>query len=203
MNSTRSGRLAPALVVAILALGACVAGIAVADPAATTSKVTKKKVKKISGKVANRQITARAPGLTVGNSEKVDGLDAVQISPGTSVDTAGLPDQDLTNTLAVVLTTTITTAGGDSRVLATAAVEVDSAGGNDDNVVCRITIAGSESPTYLTDIPDADVDRQSLALVYGHVVPPGTHAVELLCRDNGGDSEIEQAGLNASAHLTG
>jgi hypothetical protein len=194
------GRLVPALAVGVLAAVACVGGVAAAGPDASTSAITKKKVKKVSKRVANKQITARAPGLTVGNSEKVDGLDAAQISPGSSVDTTGQPDLDLTSDFAVVLTTTITTAAN-SRVLATAAVELNSTGGNDDNGVCRIDIAGDPGLAFITDIPDANVDRQSLAVVHGAAVPAGTHTVQLQCRDNGGDVEVERAGLIVSAHL--
>ena len=65
----------PALVVAILALVAAVAGTAVAgtDLGATTSKLTKKKVKKTAKKVSNNQITKRAPGLSVANAATLDG----------------------------------------------------------------------------------------------------------------------------------
>lgn len=185
-----------------------IAGAAVAGgPEASTSAITKKKVKKIASRqitklapgIANEEIDKRAPGLTVGNSDKLDGLDSTELSPGSSTDTAGSPDLDLTATVQVVLSTTITTPA--SRLLATAAVEVDSSGGNDDNVVCRIRIDGTDGPTYITDIPDADVDRQSLAVVYGQAVGAGTHTVELVCRDIGGDSQVEQAGLNVSGHV--
>ncbi len=60
-------RVSPPLVVAGLALVAALAGTAVAaDPVATTSakKVTKKKVKKIADKIANREIDDRLPWQT-------------------------------------------------------------------------------------------------------------------------------------------
>ena len=200
MRSTRfGGRLAPAMVVAALAAVACVGGVATAGPDATSSAITKKKVKKVSKKVANKEITARAPTLTVGNSEKVDNLDAAQITPATSVDTTGQPDLDLTGDFQTVLTTTLTTAAS-GRVLATAAVELNSTGGNDDNGVCRIDIAGGQSLNFITDIPDSSVDRQSLAVVYGPSLAAGTHTIQLQCRDNGGDVEVERAALIASAH---
>ena len=200
MRSTRfGGRLAPAMAVAALAAVACAGGVATAGPDATTSAITKKKVKKVSKKVANQQITQRAPTLTVGNSEKVDNLDAAQITPATSVDTAGQPDLDLTGDFQTVLTTTLTSAAA-GRVLATAAVELNSTGGNDDNGVCRIDIAGGQSLNFITDIPDSSVDRQSLTVVYGPSLPAGTHTIQLQCRDNGGDVEVERAALIASAH---
>ena len=56
-------RQAPAIVIAILALVAAVAGVAIANPSAFTSggPITKKKVKKISTNVTN----SLAPGLSV------------------------------------------------------------------------------------------------------------------------------------------
>jgi len=56
-------RQAPAIVIAVLALVAAVAGVAIANPSAFTSggPITKKKVKKISTNVVN----SLAPGLSV------------------------------------------------------------------------------------------------------------------------------------------
>jgi len=59
-------RPSPALVVAIVALVAAVAGTAIAQEATTSAKpVTKKKVKKI----ARKQINKLAPGLSVANAD--------------------------------------------------------------------------------------------------------------------------------------
>ena len=61
MRGITRPRLNPALIVAVLALVAALAGTAVAtDPIATDSAVTKKKVKKI----ANKQINKRLPWKT-------------------------------------------------------------------------------------------------------------------------------------------
>jgi hypothetical protein len=57
MRRIANSRPSPAIVVAIVALVAGLAGTAVAGPGAETSAVTKKKVKKI----ANRQINKRLP----------------------------------------------------------------------------------------------------------------------------------------------
>src|ERR687896_603427 len=56
----------PALIVAVVALVAALAGTAVAGPGATTSKITKAKVKK----VANKQINKRLP---IETAELADG----------------------------------------------------------------------------------------------------------------------------------
>jgi hypothetical protein len=68
MTRLRKGRPSPALVVAILALVAALAGTAVAGPGASSSAITKSKVKKI----ANKQITKRAPGLSVAHADTAD-----------------------------------------------------------------------------------------------------------------------------------
>ncbi len=59
----RSGRLSPSLIISILALIVALAGTAVAG-----GVLNKKKVKKISRNVANKQIDTRAPGLTVSHA---------------------------------------------------------------------------------------------------------------------------------------
>ena len=69
-------RPSPAIVVAVMALVAAIAGTAVAGPGATTSKITKKKVTKIADneinklapKIANDEITKRAPDLSVAHA---------------------------------------------------------------------------------------------------------------------------------------
>jgi hypothetical protein len=63
-----SGRPSPAIVVSALALVAALAGTAVAGPGANTS-VSKKAIKKIPRKEANKQITNRAPTLAVASAD--------------------------------------------------------------------------------------------------------------------------------------
>jgi hypothetical protein len=64
MGQIRISRPSPAILVAVLALIAAVAGTAVAGPVATKKAVTKKKVKKI----ADAEINKLAPGLSVANA---------------------------------------------------------------------------------------------------------------------------------------
>jgi hypothetical protein len=200
----RGLRPSPAIVIAVLALVAAVAGTAVAGGPGATTSVSKKKAKQIAKKqvnklapgIANQEITERAPGLNV---DKVDGFDAAQISPASSTDVQSA-NQDLISTDQVVLSTTITTSG--SRLLADAAIRLDSLnGGNDDEVVCFLRIDGTDGPPYRTGIPDVGADQTTIPLVYGQVVGAGTHTVEALCREAAGDSEVEDAGLNVSAHI--
>ena len=69
-------RTSPAIVVAALALVAALAGTALAGGDATTSAISKKKVKKIARKQAVKQINALAPELSVANADTVGGRPA-------------------------------------------------------------------------------------------------------------------------------
>src|SRR5918995_3004569 len=60
MSGIARRRPSPAIIVAVVALVAALAGTAVAGPGAETSKITKAKVKKI----ANKQINKRLPWKT-------------------------------------------------------------------------------------------------------------------------------------------
>jgi hypothetical protein len=64
----------PALVVAIMALCVSLVGTAIAVPIATVSlnKKEKKQIRKISGKISNKRITKRAPGLSVASAQAAD-----------------------------------------------------------------------------------------------------------------------------------
>jgi hypothetical protein len=72
----------PAILVAALALIAAVAGTAVAGPDASTSAITKKKVKKIAAK----QINKLAPDLSVAHAASADRADTA--GTATNADTA-------------------------------------------------------------------------------------------------------------------
>jgi hypothetical protein len=70
MTRRRRARPSPAIIVAVVALVAALAGTAVAaNPTATSSAINKKKVKKI----ATKQINKAAPSLSVDNAAKLGG----------------------------------------------------------------------------------------------------------------------------------
>ena len=77
MRSMSRLRLSPSMVVAILALVAAVAGVAIANPIAGSSKkgLSTKKVKSIATSVANAQIAAQAPGLSVAKAANATNAD--------------------------------------------------------------------------------------------------------------------------------
>ena len=83
MDRLKDARPRPALIVAIVALVAALAGTAVAEQA-TTSKLTTKKVKKI----AKKQVEKLAPGLSVANADNATNADSA-----TNADNATNADQ--------------------------------------------------------------------------------------------------------------
>jgi hypothetical protein len=66
MTETIRKRTSPALIVAVVALVAALAGTAIAGPGASSSAITKSKVKKIANKQAGAQISALLP---IGSAE--------------------------------------------------------------------------------------------------------------------------------------
>jgi hypothetical protein len=77
----------PAILIAVLALVAALAGTAVAGPDASTSAVSKKTVKKI----ATKQINKLAPGLSVASAETANTANtATTATTANTADTAGI-----------------------------------------------------------------------------------------------------------------
>jgi len=83
-------RPSPGVVLGVIALVAALAGTAVAaDPTATTSALSKKKVKKI----ANKQITKRAPDLAVASADNAtNAQNAVNATNATNANNANAVD---------------------------------------------------------------------------------------------------------------
>jgi hypothetical protein len=72
------GRPSPAIIVAVVALVAALAGTAVAGPGATSSKLTKAKVKLVAQKQARKVLKQEAPNLTVGAANALTNLEYVR-----------------------------------------------------------------------------------------------------------------------------
>jgi hypothetical protein len=98
MSRITERRTSPAIVVAVLALIAAVAGTAVAGPGAETSvskkktkQIAKKQVNKLAPGIANDEITERAPGLSVANAVTANRLANVTYvkGPETSIPADG------------------------------------------------------------------------------------------------------------------
>lgn len=65
-------RPSPAIVIAVIALVAAIAGTAVAGPQALTRAISRGKVKKIAAKQANKAIDQRESGLSVEHAQAAD-----------------------------------------------------------------------------------------------------------------------------------
>ena len=168
--------------------------------------MTKKKVKKIAETVANQEITERAPGLRVatavsaGDSDRLDGLDSKELSPGAVTETG--TNVDLTTTAQPMVSTTLTTPA--ATVIATGTVELDADGGGNDKAACAIRIDGVDGRSYSMDIADPPNDENTVTVAGGAAVGAGAHTIELVCEQTGGagnDIHSDEAVVVASAHL--
>jgi hypothetical protein len=90
MDPTQRRRPSSAFVVAVVALVVAAGGVAVAeqDPAQLAKPVTAKKAKKIARKVSDKQIDARAPGLSVATAESANPIAFAHISALGGIDQA-------------------------------------------------------------------------------------------------------------------
>ena len=201
----RPTRPSPAVVVAILALVAAVAGTAVADPLGAISKLTKKKVVRI----AKTQIAHAAPDLSVahadtagradtaGNADTVGGKTTVQLQT-TSAYTEGFANLPMTAAQQEILSTTIESAGG--RVVAQASLEIDGHTDNaDDDLNCRIRIAGVDGLSLTQATPDTVIgmsESATMSLTSSATPAAGTVPVSVRCGNESGNVVVEQAELS-------
>jgi hypothetical protein len=108
MDKIRTSQPSPAIIVALLALVAALAGTAIAAPDTTTSGLTKSKVKRIARQQANKAIDKRASRLSVRHARTAGsatptgpaGGDLTGTYPGpalaeASVDSATVEDRSL------------------------------------------------------------------------------------------------------------
>ena len=188
-------RLSPPVVIAILALVAAVAGTAVAGPGATSSGLTKKKVRSI----ADKEIGKLAPGLSVAsaanaanaaNAETLDNLDSTQLTPAAG--DGRTADLTLTAADQTVLSANITTAASGTLV-ASAALQVQ--GGT--RAECTLRFDGTSSSAFFAT---STTTEESLAAVWAQGVGPGAHTVELRCNSPSG-AVVDEGGLAVTAHL--
>ena len=196
----------PALVIAVVALIAALAGTAVADPGATTSKITKSKVKKIVNKLAPGLSVAHANtadsatnATTAANANQLDGQSSAAFQTASASD-------ERTNTLAMttsnqtVLSTTITVPA-QKTVTAVASIEMVSDGGGNDNNNCNLAIDGTNGvrqSTYVT--PNGLEDSTTLPLTQSLVVGAGTHTVLAECSEGGvSNTSVEERSLSVVA----
>lgn len=82
MKKLRGRRPSPAMVVAVIALSMSLVGTGVAATISVLNKQEKQQVRKISGKVANKRITARAGNLTVASAGSAGNVLAASVPNG-------------------------------------------------------------------------------------------------------------------------
>lgn len=84
MRQILASRPAPAILAAVSVVAVALVGTAIAGPSAAISVLTGSQVKKTAKKQANKQITKRAPGLSVANANALEGKPASAFAGSTS-----------------------------------------------------------------------------------------------------------------------
>ena len=186
-------------VTATLALFVALGGGSFAVAALSGSE--KKVVKKIAKKQANKQITARAPGLSVASAQTAQSADTAQ-NAGSADDSARLggelpsafqtqtafqeaeSETALTTSFSTVISTEITIPSTKS-VVAFASIQGSSDGGDNDALNCALEIAGAEGVNPETDVNDGAINRAVMPLTQARTLPAGTHTVLVKCAETG------------------
>jgi hypothetical protein len=189
---TRIRRLpSPALVISAIALIVAVGGgtfaFAISDNA---------KDKKIARKQANKQITKRAPGLSVNHASTADNASQLGgLAPSEYTTASDYTQSSAATTITGTAKTIgspiqITTQGTTRRVIATAAVHAtNGVVGTGVYLVCHITIDGTSGVNdtdYASPAGGFNVVDASVSPLASAVVGAGTHTVTLLCSAAGG-----------------
>jgi hypothetical protein len=163
-------RQSPAIIVAVLALIAALAGTAVAGPGADTSAFTKAKSKK----VANKQITKRAPTLHVASAD-VAGTAHTDIKNGLAANSpAGTGFFDVVS---------VPLAAGKYIVFGRAVVTGNT--GTTQNNQCRLLVGGSVIDTTSFGVESGFEKRYSIDL-HGIAGPGSSTTAQLQCDNPGG-----------------
>lgn len=195
MKRFKGGRPSPAMIVAGAALVIAMVGTAVAAPIAIKAALSGSEKKQVK-KIAKNQVNKLAGGLSVANSDKLDNLDSKQLTPSAGINRTD--NVGLTDSYAAIDTVTITVAGP-SRLIANAAVHLDSDGGNNDRGDCRFAFNGAGGIGYSTDIV---VNDETMPVVGQTTVGAGTHTVALQClKNNLGSITVTNSTVTVSGHL--
>jgi hypothetical protein len=163
-------------------------GSAMAAAVNDSGDIAKQSVKNSDVKKDTLKSNRLKNGKAVGTVDVIDngltGTDINEASLGlASAYSQRDTDLPLSATSEDVLTTTITT-GADSRILASAVVEVEGDGGGNDDAGCRIQIAGTDGPETNLTVADTDFDQATTSAAFSLLLPAGSHAVALRCEEN-------------------
>ena len=167
-------RPSPAIIVAVLALVAAVAGTAVAGPTAGSSKITKKKV----AKIADKEIQKLAPTLNVASANTATTAGTANAAFSTFHNN-GI---DFPNSLGTIATLNIPTAG--SYVVNAKFWALNVSATNSPNDQCTLT-AGDDADNQQFDATGSPLGDQApvpLQLVHTFTTPG---SVVLACSDSG------------------
>jgi len=197
-RSFMAGRPSPAIVVAVLALVAALAGSAVAgSDVQSSAALNKKKVKKI----AKKQINKLAPGLSVANADNADALGGQSPSAfetTSASDDGGDTSVTLGTANTTVLSTTITVPSP-KTVTAVASVEAFGDGGGNDFMLCNAEIAGTNG----TRLEVGPAEREALPVTQSRSVGAGTHTVRVECAKDSAGASVEARDRSLSVVATG
>jgi hypothetical protein len=191
-------RPSPAMVVAMVALIAALAGTAIAARPATK-------------KTVNKIITKRAPGLSVNHSKTSDfatnagnannastlnNLNADALASAGAFDFRTTP-QVLSTSNATVLSASITTPA--QKILtAVATIKATSDGGGNDDINCNISVDGTDGPRQ--GISPVTTGGVTLPLTEGQTVGAGAHTVIAECSESASSAtSVEDRNLNVVA----
>jgi hypothetical protein len=169
-----SSRPSPALIVAVVALVAAVAGTAIAGPGASTSAISKSKVKKI----ANKQINKRLP---LGTGDIANGA-----VTGAKVGDGSLEDQDLG-----VVSTGSFNLGSVTAGTCVNAANLNIAGADEQDLLLVTPV----SDPSVTGVPEANFDTGGELVMHG-IPHPGESHVKV-CNVSGGSIDPGEAFFRA------
>jgi hypothetical protein len=186
MGSIKTWRPSPAIVIAIAALIAALAGTAIAGTSAGTSALNRSKVKKI----VTKQIDARAPGLSVahantaGNADKLGGEEGSAFRTHSASAEVRDDQLQLDVTDQTVVSTTIALP---STRTVTAVASIEGFGANAGDVTnCNLEIAGVDGVRQTIVFPTANGELV-WPLTQARTLGPGTHTVRVECNHLAGD----------------
>jgi len=186
-KAAKVGRPSPAIVVAVVALVAALAGTAIAGPTATTS-ISKKSVKKTAKKEAAKYFDANIGGASVASADSASSADNASQLGGQSPSTfrtASASDQRtnsvaLSDSSSTILSKTITLPST-KTVTAVASVEAVLDDDQDNGIECNLVIAGTGGTSHEQDLPLGEVEHASVPLTQSRTLGAGTHTVLVEC----------------------
>jgi hypothetical protein len=200
MRRIVNSRPSPVIVIAILALVAAVAGTAVAaDPVATTS-VSKKKVKKIARKQAEKFFNANIGKASVAHAATADSANTANTANTANAANAAFSTFhdggiDMPSSVGTIGTLNIPKAG--SYVINAKLWALDVSATNATSGECTLSAGADSDTTKFDALGNSTDDTESVALQLVHTFSaPGS--VVLACTDNGiGDMQAFDTKITA------